>query len=67
MTSSIEKRPLGKTDIEMTCMGLGCASVWGKNLISDEQAQAIFERAYELGIRYFDTGYSYGCAEERIG
>ena len=67
MTSSIEKRLLGKTGIEMTCMGFGCASVWGKNLISDEQAQAIFEQAYELGIRYFDTGYSYGCAEDRIG
>lgn len=67
MTSSIEKRPLGNTGIEMTCMGFGCASVWGKNLITDEQAQEIFEQAYSLGIRYFDTGYSYGCAEERIG
>lgn len=67
MTSSIEKRTLGNTGIEMTCMGFGCASVWGKNLITDEQAQEIFEQAYSLGIRYFDTGYSYGCAEERIG
>lgn len=67
MTSSIEKRPLGNTGIEMTCMGFGCASVWGKNLITDEQAQEVFEQAYSLGIRYFDTGYSYGCAEERIG
>ena len=51
MTSSIEKRLLGKTGIEMTCMGFGCASVWGKNLMSDEQAQAIFEQAYELEVR----------------
>lgn len=28
----------------------------GKNLISDEQAARIYERAYELGIRFFDTG-----------
>ena len=67
MPTLIEKRPLGKTGIEMTCMGFGCASVWGKNLITDEQAQEVFEQAYSLGIRYFDTGYSYGCAEERIG
>lgn len=67
MTFSIEKRPLGNTGIEMTCLGFGCASVWGKNLITDEQAKEIFEQAYSLGIRYFDTGYSYGCAEERIG
>ena len=48
-------------------MGFGCASVWGKDLISDQQAKELFERAYELGIRYFDTGHSYGKAEERIG
>lgn len=60
-------RPLGNTGIEMTPLGFGCASVWSKNMISDEDAQKLFERAYELGIRYFDTGYSYGKAEERIG
>lgn len=67
MNDVIEKRFLGNTGIELTCMGFGCASVWGKNLITDKQAQDIFEQAYSLGIRYFDTGYSYGCAEERIG
>lgn len=67
MNEDIEKRFLGNTGIKMTCMGFGCASVWGKNLITDKQAQEIFEQAYSLGIRYFDTGYSYGCAEERIG
>ena len=63
----IENRTLGETGIKMTYMGFGCASVWGKGFITDEQAQELFERAYTLGIRYFDTGYSYGCAEERIG
>lgn len=67
MMTMLEKRTLGKTGIEMTCMGFGCASVWGKNLITDEQAKELFEQAYSLGIRYFDTGYSYGSAEERIG
>lgn len=60
-------RVLGDTGIEMSTLGFGCASVWGKTLITDEEARALFERAYELGIRYFDTGYSYGIAEERIG
>ncbi len=63
----IEKRPLGNTGIELTELGFGCASIWGKRFISDEEAMALFERAYESGIRYFDTGYSYGLAEERIG
>lgn len=63
----MEKRLLGDTGIELSVLGFGCASVWGKSMISDEQAQALFEQAYNLGIRYFDTGHSYGLAEERIG
>jgi aryl-alcohol dehydrogenase-like predicted oxidoreductase len=60
-------RALGNTGITVSPLGFGCASVWGKNLISDREAAALFERAYELGIRFFDTGHSYGNAEERIG
>ncbi|MBP3470000.1 MAG: aldo/keto reductase [Lachnospiraceae bacterium] len=63
----IQKRPLGNSGIEITELGFGCASVWGKKFITDEEAIGLFEKAYELGIRYFDTGYSYGIAEERIG
>ncbi len=65
--SAMEHRRLGKTDIRVSSLGFGCASVWGKDMISDAQAQELFERAYELGITYFDTGHSYGNAEERIG
>lgn len=36
-------------------------------MISDEDAQKLLETAYELGIRYFDTGFNYGFAEERLG
>ena len=66
-SGEISKRILGNTGIEITELGFGCASVWGKKFISDHEAQALFEKAYELGIKYFDTGYSYGLAEERIG
>lgn len=65
--TEIELRTLGNTGINVTALGFGCASVWGKNMITDKQAQELFERAYALGIRYFDTGHSYGNAEERIG
>ncbi len=63
----LSKRILGNTGLEITELGFDCASVWGKKFISDHEAQVLFEKAYELGIRYFDTGYSYGLAEERIG
>lgn len=67
MNNKMTMKKLGSTDIYLSEIGFGCASVWGKTLISDEQAQSIFEQAYQLGIRYFDTGYSYGNAEERLG
>lgn len=63
----MEKRELGTTGIQMSVLGFGCASVWSGNMITDEQATELFELAYRQGIRYFDTGFSYGCAEERIG
>ena len=34
----LEQRPLGNTDIYISKLGYGCASVWGKHMISDEQA-----------------------------
>ncbi len=65
-------RPLGKTGICLSSLGFGCAGAWaksvaGKPMISDDEARALFERAYEFGIRYYDTGFNYGFAEERIG
>lgn len=64
----MEKRRLGNTDIYLTELGYGCASLWGKpGFTSDEEAMGLFRRAYEMGIRFFDTGSSYGTAEERLG
>lgn len=61
------QRTLGKTGVSLSPIGFGCASIWGNNLISDREAIDLFETAYSLGITYFDTGHSYGMAEERIG
>ncbi len=37
--------------------------------ISDDQAQAILNQAWEAGVRYFDTSpfYGYGLSEHRLG
>ena len=61
------QRQLGKTGVSLSPIGFGCASIWGNRLISDSDAIRLFETAYDLGITYFDTGHSYGMAEERIG
>lgn len=65
-------RELANTGIQLSSLGFGCAGAWGKSvmgkpMITDEEAQSLLERAYELGVNFFDTGYNYGFAEERLG
>lgn len=62
-----ESRTLGKTGIQVTPLCFGCASAFARDLISDDTAVALFQTAYDYGIRFFDTGISYGKAEDRIG
>jgi aryl-alcohol dehydrogenase-like predicted oxidoreductase len=61
------KRELGKTGIMVSPLCYGCASVYGRDLISDQTAIDLFLMAHELGINFFDTGRGYGMAEARIG
>lgn len=64
----MNKRRLGDTDLYLTELGYGCASLWGKSkFTSDEKAEDLFFAAYDHGINFFDTGYSYGVAERRLG
>ncbi|MCC8014741.1 MAG: aldo/keto reductase [Eubacterium sp.] len=67
-----EKRQLGSSDIYLSPLGFGCAGAWGKSLfgkpmISYDEAKALILRSLDLGITYFDTGHNYGFAEERLG
>ncbi len=65
-----DKRRLGKSDIHVTVASYGGGSVgnFGRDL-SNAQAQAILEAAWDAGIRYFDTApfYGRGRSERRIG
>jgi D-threo-aldose 1-dehydrogenase len=61
---------LGHTDVTVTRLGLGLAPLGGLfQAVGDEQAYATIERAWELGIRYFDTAplYGHGLSERRSG
>ena len=62
-------RKLQNSDLELSEIGLGCASYWGKKSFSEKQALNVFAAAIDSGINYFDTGYSYsgGYAEVRLG
>ena len=61
---------IGNTDIWVTRLGLGTTSI-GNLLkeVTEEDAQAVLETAFESGIRYIDTAPLYGCglSERRVG
>ncbi len=70
----MEKRRLGKTDLELTTVGLGTWAIggpwefgWGPQ--DDGEAIAAILRAVELGVNWIDTAPAYGCghSEELVG
>ena len=66
----IERRPIGRTGLEVTRLGFGCAPIGGLfRAVDDDSAVRTIERAWELGIRTFDVAplYGYGAAERRLG
>ena len=67
---NIKKRRIGKTNLEVTELGLGCAPIGGwPNLVTEEDAYSTIEAAWEKGLRYFDTAplYGSGMSETRLG
>ena len=63
-TSTMPLRPLGKTGWMISIVGFGGGSRYltQKNL---DVAERMIHRAVELGINYFDTGYSYMTGDVR--
>jgi D-threo-aldose 1-dehydrogenase len=66
----LKRRKVGKTQIEVTELGLGGAPMGGfRATISEAEALALTDAAYDGGVRYFDTSpfYGYGRSELRMG
>jgi aryl-alcohol dehydrogenase-like predicted oxidoreductase len=62
--------PEGSRRVEFGLGLIGIGKPWGfaNAVVPDErQAFALLERAFALGVRYFDTAPSYGVSEERLG
>jgi D-threo-aldose 1-dehydrogenase len=65
-----ETRPVGRTTLRLTTMGLGCATLGGiHEPVNDSDARMVVFDAYDSGIRYFDTApfYGYGKSEHIVG
>jgi len=66
----VETVEFGRTGLRVSRLGLGLASLGGLFApVPDEQAVATIDRAWELGVRLFDTApvYGYGRSEQRAG
>ena len=67
--AKLPTRPLGKTGFQATVLSFGGGSRF-TGLKTDDEAQASFSHALDLGINYLDTADDYGRAQEseiRIG
>ncbi|MEV1048504.1 aldo/keto reductase [Streptomyces sp. NPDC049916] len=65
-----ERVPLGRTGLRVSRLGLGLASLGGLFApVGEAEAAAVLERAWQLGIRLYDTApvYGYGRSERRAG
>ena len=56
----------GKNALQVTNFGLGTAPVGNRETVSDRDADATFQRAYELGVRLFDSAPLYGSGEAEL-
>jgi D-threo-aldose 1-dehydrogenase len=65
-----ERRRLGRTSLEVTALGLGCATMGGHRIpVTREEAEATVRAAWAAGVRYVDTApyYGFGQAERSVG
>jgi len=63
----IPRRPLGKTGLQVSVLGLGGAGIG--NLPDLQQSVDVVRRCYDLGVNYFDCASSgaYGLSQVRYG
>ena len=68
--TSISRRPVGRSRLTLPPFGLGTAHLGELYaLVPEEHAQATLQRAWDVGVRYFDAApwYGRGLAEHRLG
>ncbi|MEJ6394210.1 aldo/keto reductase [Gymnodinialimonas sp. 2305UL16-5] len=66
----LQTKRVGKTDVSVTALSLGGASLGNLGReVTDQDAMAVLEHAWAAGIRYFDTAphYGRGLSETRFG
>jgi D-threo-aldose 1-dehydrogenase len=65
-----DKRPLGRTKLKVTILGLGTATLGNLYApVSDADAHDTVKTAFDAGVRFVDTApfYGHGWSEHRVG
>ena len=64
----MEKRKLNKLGIETSLLGFGCMRfpTTAEGKIDREQAEKMLDKAYEMGVNYYDTAYPYHDGESEL-
>ncbi len=69
--STVKRRRLGRTGLEISDVGFGAWGIGGTQWLGsdDQKSLAALERAYEVGINFYDTALAYGDghSEKLIG
>jgi aryl-alcohol dehydrogenase-like predicted oxidoreductase len=67
----MQKRKLGRSDLEVSALGFGCMGLsFGFGPATEkEEAISLIRKAYDLGVTFFDTAEAYGpfTNEELVG
>jgi aryl-alcohol dehydrogenase-like predicted oxidoreductase len=67
----VQKRPLGRSGLEVSAIGLGCMTMTGGYSGTPDRQDmiALLRRAVDLGVTFFDTAEIYGphANEELVG
>src|ERR1700692_1565948 len=65
--AEIPKRPLGRTGLEVSALGIGGYHLGSAN--SEAEATQIVNEALDAGVNFFDSAWEYhqGLSEERLG
>ena len=70
--SHLPTRPLGRTNLSVTRLGLGAmeirgSRIWGGRDVTPAQAERILDAVIDSGISFVDTSNDYGLSETYIG
>lgn len=70
--TSLEKRPLGRTGVDVTVLGFGAMELRGvrhrnPRPLAEGQAASVLNAVLDAGINFIDTSIDYGASESHIG